>query len=188
MRRLNLKFRIMKKLIGIVAALAVFFAQQACSEGDDPAPGIRLSTETLDFPAGKSTLDLVVSSPQQWRLRVSAEWCYVLGADVLNEPCEGKTFRVGVDGNNALKGREALITLTGADGTVKTVTVTQGAAEELSPVIKSFRFRTAANAAKLPQDVVLEVGDGIISGRPPPERPKSSMRSRLHVPRPISYR
>lgn len=155
----------MKKLIGIVAALAVFFAQQACSEGDDPAPGIRLSTETLDFPAGKSTLDLVVSSPQQWRLRVSAEWCYVLGADVLNEPCEGKTFRVGVDGNNALKGREALITLTGADGTVKTVTVTQGAAEELSPVIKSFRFRTAANAAKLPQDVVLEVGDGIISGR-----------------------
>jgi hypothetical protein len=102
----------MKKLIGIVAALAVFFAQQACSEGDDPAPGIRLSTETLDFPAGKSTLDLVVSSPQQWRLRVSAEWCYVLGADVLNEPCEGKTFRVGVDGNNALKGREALITLT----------------------------------------------------------------------------
>lgn len=47
----------MKKLIGIVAALAVFFAQQACSEGDDPAPGIRLSTETLDFPAGKSTLD-----------------------------------------------------------------------------------------------------------------------------------
>ena len=51
----------MKKLIGIVAALAVFFAQQACSEGDDPAPGIRLSTETLDFPAGKSTLDLVVS-------------------------------------------------------------------------------------------------------------------------------
>lgn len=155
----------MKKLIGIVAALAVFFAQQACSEGDDPAPGIRLSTETLDFPAGKSTLDLVVSSPQQWRLRVSAEWCYVLGADVLNEPCEEKTFRVGVDGNNALKGREALITLTGADGTVKTVTVTQGAAEELSPVIKSFRFRTAANAAKLPQDVVLEVGDGIISGR-----------------------
>ena len=155
----------MKKLIGIVAALAVFFAQQACSEGDDPAPGIRLSTETLDFPAGKSTLDLVVSSPQQWRLRVSAEWCYVLGADVLNEPCEGKTFRVGVDGNNALKGREALITLTGADGTVKTVTVTQGAAEELSPVIESFRFRTAANAAKLPQDVVLEVGDGIISGR-----------------------
>ena len=117
----------MKKLIGIVAALAVFFAQQACSEGDDPAPGIRLSTETLDFPAGKSTLDLVVSCPQQ--------------------------------------GREALITLTGADGTVKTVTVTQGAAEELSPVIKSFRFRTAANAAKLPQDVVLEVGDGIISGR-----------------------
>ena len=89
----------------------------------------------------------------------------MLGADVLNEPCEGKTFRVGVDGNNALKGREALITLTGADGTVKTVTVTQGAAEELSPVIKSFRFRTAANAAKLPQDVVLEVGDGIISGR-----------------------
>ena len=106
----------MKKLIGIVAALALFFAQQACSEGDDPAPGIRLSTETLDFPAGKSTLDLVVSSPQQWRLRVSAEWCYVLGADVLNEPCEGKTFRVGVDGNNALTGREALITLTGADG------------------------------------------------------------------------
>lgn len=155
----------MKKLIGIVAALAVFFAQQACSEGDDPAPGIRLSTETLDFPAGKSILDLVVSSPQQWRLRVSAEWCYVLGADVLNEPCEEKTFRVGVDGNNALKGREALITLTGADGTVKTVTVTQGAAEELSPVIKSFRFRTAANAAKLPQDVVLGVGDGIISGR-----------------------
>lgn len=155
----------MKKLIGIVAALAVFFAQQACSEGDDPAPGIRLSTETLDFPAGKSTLDLVVSSPQQWRLRVSAEWCYVLGADVLNEPCEGKTFRVGVDGNNALKGREALITLTGADGTVKTVTVTQGAAEELSPAIRSFRFRAAANAAKLPQDVTLEVGDGIISGR-----------------------
>ena len=155
----------MKKLIGIVAALAVFFALQACGEGDDPAPGIRLSTETLDFPAGKSTLDLVVSCPQQWRLRVSAGWCYVLGADVLNEPCEGKTFRVGVDGNNALKGREALITLTGADGTVKTVTVTQGAAEELSPVIKSFRFRTAANAAKLPQDVVLEVGDGIISGR-----------------------
>lgn len=114
----------MKKLIGIVAALAVFFALQACGEGDDPSPGIRLSTETLDFPAGKSTLDLVVSSPQQWRLRVSAEWCYVLGADVLNEPCEGKTFRVGVDGNNALKGREALITLTGADGTVKTVTVT----------------------------------------------------------------
>ena len=155
----------MKKLIGIVAALAVFFALQACGEGDDPAPGIRLSTETLDFPAGKSTLDLVVSCPQQWRLRVSAGWCYVLGADVLNEPCEGKTFKVGVDGNNALKGREALITLTGADGTVKTVTVTQGAAEELSPVIESFRFRTAANAAKLPQDVVLEVGDGIISGR-----------------------
>ena len=51
----------MKKLIGIVAALAVFFALQACGEGDDPAPGIRLSTETLDFPAGKSTLDLVVS-------------------------------------------------------------------------------------------------------------------------------
>lgn len=42
--------------------------------------------------------------------------------------------------------REALITLTGADGTVKTaITVMQGAAEELSPVIKSFRFRTAAN-------------------------------------------
>lgn len=155
----------MKKLIGIVAALAVFFALQACGEGDDPSPGIRLSTETLDFPAGKSTLDLVVPCPQQWRLRVSAGWCYVLGADVLNEPCEGKTFKVGVDGNNALKGREALITLTGADGTVKTVTVTQGAAEELSPVIESFRFRTAANAAKLPQDVVLEVGDGIISGR-----------------------
>ena len=116
----------MKKLIGIVAALAVFFALQACGEGDDPSPGIRLSTETLDFPAGKSTLDLVVSCPQQWRLRVSAGWCYVLGADVLNEPCEGKTFRVGVDGNNALKGREALITLAGADGTVKTVTVTQG--------------------------------------------------------------
>ena len=56
----------MKKLIGIVAALAVFFALQACGEGDDPAPGIRLSTETLDFPAGKSTLDLVVSCPQQW--------------------------------------------------------------------------------------------------------------------------
>jgi len=116
----------MKKLIGIVAALAVFFALQACGEGDDPSPGIRLSTETLDFPAGKSTLDLVVSCPQQWRLRVSAGWCYVLGADVLNEPCEGKTFKVGVDGNNALKGREALITLTGADGTVKTVTVTRG--------------------------------------------------------------
>jgi len=48
----------MKKLIGIVAALAVFFALQACGEGDDPSPGIRLSTETLDFPAGKSTLDL----------------------------------------------------------------------------------------------------------------------------------
>lgn len=91
----------MKKLIGIVAALAVFFALQACGEGDDPAPGIRLSTETLDFPAGKSTLDLVVSCPQQWRLRVSAEWCYVLGADVLNEPCEGKTFKIGVDGNNS---------------------------------------------------------------------------------------
>lgn len=57
----------MKKLIGIVAALAVFFALQACGEGDDPSPGIRLSTETLDFPAGKSTLDLVVSCPQQWR-------------------------------------------------------------------------------------------------------------------------
>ena len=155
----------MKKLIGIVAALAVFFALQACGEGDDPSPGIRLSTETLDFPAGKSTLDLVVSCPQQWRLRVSAGWCYVLGADVLNEPCEGKTFKIGVDGNNSLEGREALITLTGADGTVKTVTVTQGAAEELAPVIESFRFRTAANAAKLPQDVVLEVGDGIISGR-----------------------
>lgn len=55
----------MKKLIGIVAALAVFFALQACGEGDDPSPGIRLSTETLDFPAGKSTLDLVVSCPQQ---------------------------------------------------------------------------------------------------------------------------
>ena len=155
----------MKKLIGIVAALAVFFALQACGEGDDPSPGIRLSTETLEFPAGKSTLDLVVSCPQQWRLRVSAGWCYVLGADVLNEPCEGKTFKIGVDGNNSLEGREALITLTGADGTVKTVTVTQGAAEELAPVIESFRFRTAANAAKLPQDVVLEVGDGIISGR-----------------------
>ena len=155
----------MKKLIGIVAALAVFFALQACGEGEDPSPGIRLSTETLDFPAGKSTLDLVVSCPQQWRLRVSAGWCYVLGADVLNEPCEGKTFKIGVDGNNSLEGREALITLTGADGTVKTVTVTQGAAEELAPVIESFRFRTAANAAKLPQDVVLEVGDGIISGR-----------------------
>ena len=89
----------------------------------------------------------------------------MLGADVLNEPCEGKTFKIGVDGNNSLEGREALITLTGADGTVKTVTVTQGAAEELAPVIESFRFRTAANAAKLPQDVVLEVGDGIISGR-----------------------
>ena len=25
----------------------------------------------------------------------------MLGADVLNEPCEGKTFKVGVDGNNA---------------------------------------------------------------------------------------
>ena len=42
----------MKKLIGIVAALAVFFALQACGEGDDPSPGIRLSTEILDFPAG----------------------------------------------------------------------------------------------------------------------------------------
>ena len=59
---------------------------------------------TLDFPAGKSTLDLVVSCPQQWRLRVSAGWCYVLGADVLNEPCEGKTFKIGVDGNNSLEG------------------------------------------------------------------------------------
>ena len=106
----------MKKLIGIVAALAVFFALQACGEGDDPSPGIRLSTETLDFPAGTSTLDLVVSCPQQWRLRVSAGWCYVLGADVLNEPCEGKTFKIGVDGNNSLEGREALITLTGRTG------------------------------------------------------------------------
>ena len=177
----------MKKLIGIVAALAVFFALQACGEGDDPAPGIRLSTETLDFPAGKSTLDLVVSCPQQWRLRVSAEWCYVLGADDLNEPCEGKTFKSGVDGNNSLEGREALITLTGADGTVKTVTVTQGAAEELAPVIESFRFRTAANAAKLPQDVVLEVG-GPGPGGHRPHRVLQGVRAddpgdpALHVP------
>ena len=53
----------MKKLIGIVAALAVFFALQACGEGDDPSPGIRLSTETLDFPAGNQHL---------WMIRVIA--------------------------------------------------------------------------------------------------------------------
>ena len=45
----------------------------------------------------------------------------------------GKDLRVGVDGNNALKGREALITLTGADGTVKTVTVTQGPRKNSRP-------------------------------------------------------
>lgn len=54
----------MKKLIGIVAALAVFFALQACGEGDDPSPEYGYLRETLDFPAGKSTLDLVVSCPR----------------------------------------------------------------------------------------------------------------------------
>ena len=90
MPRLNLKFRIMKKLIGIVAALAVFFALQACGEGDDPSPGIRLSTETLDFPAGKSTLDLVVSCPQQWRLRVSAGWVLRAGRGCPERAVRGK--------------------------------------------------------------------------------------------------
>lgn len=155
----------MKNLIGIFAILSVLFVLQACDDAENRLPGIRLSAETLDFPAGKSTLELRVTCPQQWRVHVGAEWCYVLDADVLNGPCDGKVFTVGVDDNNSLKGRGTLITITGTDGTAQTVTVAQAAAAELAPRIRAFRFRAAANAGKLQQDVVLDVGDGLISGR-----------------------
>lgn len=155
----------MKNLIGIFAILSVLFVLQACDDAENRLPGIRLSAETLNFPAGKSTLELRVTCPQQWRVHVGAEWCYVLDADVLNGPCDGKVFTVGVDDNNSLKGRGTLITITGTDGTAQTVTVAQAAAAELAPRIRAFRFRAAANAGKLQQDVVLDVGDGLISGR-----------------------
>lgn len=155
----------MKNLLGIFAMLPALIALQACNDAEERLSGIRLSAETLDFPAGKSTLELRVTCPQQWRVHIGAEWCYVLGADVLNEPCDGKVFTVGAEKNNTLKGRETLITITGTDGTAQTVAVKQAAADELAPRIRTFRFRAAANAGKLQQDVALDVGDGLISGR-----------------------
>ena len=155
----------MKNLLGIFAMLSALIALQACNDAEERLSGIRLSAETLDFPAGKSTLGLRVTCPQQWRVHIGAEWCYVLGTDVLNEPCDGKVFTVGAEKNNTLKGRETLITITGTDGTAQTVAVKQAAADELAPRIRTFRFRAAANAGKLQQDVALDVGDGLISGR-----------------------
>lgn len=155
----------MKKTIGIIAALVALFVTAACNDSSENLSAIRVSTETLDFPAGKSTRELVISCPEQWRVCTDADWCYVLGTDVLNAPCDGKAFTVGVERNNSLKGRGAVVTITGSGGTVQTVRVTQEAAGELAPRLKSFAFREAANPGKLQRDVTLDIGDGIVSGR-----------------------
>lgn len=154
----------MGKSFGLFAILLLLLCAQSCGD-DENLPAITVSTETLDFPSGKSTLELEVSATREWKIWADASWCTILGAGVVNEPCKGKVLTIKADENNSLKERETTVTISETGGSVRAVTVRQRAADELAPRFKSFRFRTTANPGKLPEDVGLTIAGTRLSAR-----------------------
>ncbi len=134
----------------------------SCSDGDDKFP-ITISTDTLEFPTGESSLELELSCTGEWWISSSESWCSIPGTDGLNQPCNKKVLTIWAEYNNSLKDRSATITITETGKTVKTVTVTQLAADELNPRIRSFKFRSKNNAGKLTQDITMPVNGSLIT-------------------------
>lgn len=143
---IDLKSQHMKKSRFIAAFFSLAFMSQALascgSDGkDDPTGGVvsvTVAPEILQADAQKQNLELSVTVGADWAITSDADW-------VALRPSGGVKnvtgiVKVSVDENKGFDERSALITILRGGKPVKTVTLTQGFASQVSPSVSSLTF------------------------------------------------
>lgn len=136
----------MKKSRFIAALFSLAFISQALascgSDGkDDPAGGgvsVTVAPEILQADARKQNLELSVTVGADWAITSDADW-------VALRPSGGVKnvtgiVKVSVDANDGFDERSALISILSGGKPVKTVTLTQGFASQVSTSVSSLTF------------------------------------------------
>ena len=143
---IDLKSQHMKKSRFIAALFSLAFISQALascgSDGkDDPTGGVvsvTVAPEILQADAQKQNLELSVTVGADWAITSDADWVSLRPSGGVKNVTG--IVKVSVDENKGFDERSALITILTGGKPVKTVTLTQDFASQVSPSVSSLTF------------------------------------------------
>lgn len=143
---IDLKSQHMKKSRFIAALFSLAFISQAfasCgSDGKDDPTGsvvsVTVAPEILQADAQKQNLELSVTVGADWAITSDADWVSLRPSGGVKNVTG--IVKVSVDENKGFDERSALITILTGGKPVKTVTLTQDFASQVSPSVSSLTF------------------------------------------------